>query len=81
MFKADNAVWPIFCRNPGSPASVLAGVEAEGTGRIFPIPASLVAPVRSVQLASRSFHPSDEDVSLGTPALASEKSALVACAL
>jgi hypothetical protein len=34
MFKADNEVWPPFGRNPG--------VEAFGTGRIFPIAVSLV---------------------------------------
>jgi hypothetical protein len=42
MFKADNAVWCGFRSNPS------------GTGRIFPIPSSLVASVRSVHCAPPS---------------------------
>ena len=37
------------------------GVEAEGLGPIFPISASLVASRRPV------FHPTDQDLSVGTP--------------
>ena len=47
---------PIFPATPGSPQAKLAGVEAGGTGPIFPIASSLVAKIHPVFVSPRFSH-------------------------